>query len=67
MLPAGVPVGTIALVHRPLTPLGSIRALGEEWSARTADETPLERGTSVRVVASEGLTVIVEPAPSALP
>ena len=67
VLPAAVPVGTVGLVHRPLTPRGSIRALGEEWSARTADDAPLERGTAVRVVASEGLTVIVEPAPGALP
>ena len=55
------------LVHRPLTPRGSIHALGEEWSARTADAAPLERGTAVRVVGNEGLTVIVEASPGALP
>jgi membrane-bound serine protease (ClpP class) len=64
---AAVPVGTIALVHRPLAPRGSIRAAGEEWSARTSDERPLERGTSVRVVGSDGLTAIVEPAPGLEP
>ncbi|MFL5650897.1 MAG: NfeD family protein [Chloroflexota bacterium] len=65
--PNTVPVGTVALVHRPLMPLGSIRAAGEEWSARTADERPLERGAAVRVVGVDGLTAIVEPAPDATP
>ena len=65
--PASVPVGTIGKVHRPLTPRGSIRAVGEEWSARSADDQPIDRGTPVRVVGAEGLTVLVEPAPGALP
>ncbi|HET9614157.1 MAG TPA: NfeD family protein, partial [Candidatus Limnocylindrales bacterium] len=65
--PSVVPVGTVALVHRPLAPLGSIRAAGEEWSARTADERPIERGATVRVVGSDGLTAIVEAAPDARP
>jgi membrane protein implicated in regulation of membrane protease activity len=65
--PAAVPLGTVALVLRPLMPLGSIRAAGEEWSARTADERPLERGAAVRVIAVDGLTAIVEPAPDATP
>ncbi len=65
--PATVPVGTIGEVELPLTPLGSIRASGEEWSARTADDRPLERGTSIRVIGSDGLTVLVEPESGALP
>ena len=65
--PTLVPVGTIAEVNRPLTPLGSIRAVGEEWSARSADDQPIDRGTPVRVVGAEGLTVVVEPEPGALP
>jgi membrane-bound serine protease (ClpP class) len=64
---ASVPIGTVGTVHRPLTPLGSIHAVGEEWSARTADERPLERGTPVRVIGSVGLTAVVEPDPAALP
>ena len=48
-------------VRRPLAPLGSVYAGGEEWTARTADERPLDRGTQVRVVRQEGLTLIVEP------
>ncbi len=65
--PAFVPIGTVGEVRRPLKPLGSIHALDEEWSARTADEQPLERGTPVRVVGSDGLTVVVEADLGALP
>jgi membrane-bound serine protease (ClpP class) len=65
--PATVPVGTVGQVHRPLTPLGSIQAVGEEWSARSADDQPIGRGTLVRVIGTEGLTVLVEPDPAALP
>ncbi|GAC1671189.1 MAG: nodulation protein NfeD [Candidatus Limnocylindrales bacterium] len=62
--PASVAIGTIGEVRRPLAPLGSIYAVGEEWSARTADDRRLSRGTSVRVVRTDGLTVVVEPQPS---
>jgi membrane-bound serine protease (ClpP class) len=65
--PASVPVGTVGKVHRPLTPLGSIRAVGEEWSARSADDQPIERGTPVRVVATDGLIALVVADPAALP
>lgn len=57
---ATVPVGLMAEVRRPLQPVGSVYASGEEWSARTEDERPLERGTPVHVVRQEGLTLIVE-------
>jgi membrane-bound serine protease (ClpP class) len=65
--PASVPVGTSGTVHRPLVPLGSIYAVGEEWSARSSDDAPLDRGTPVRVIGSDGLTVVVEPDPAGLP
>jgi membrane-bound serine protease (ClpP class) len=65
--PAAVPIGTPGQVRRPLTPVGSIYAVGEEWSARSADEAPLERGTPVRVVGTDGLEVVVRPDPAALP
>ena len=64
---ASVAVGTAGEVRNPLAPLGSVYAAGEEWSARTADERPLDRGTPVRVVRTDGLTVVVEPDSSALP
>ena len=40
---------------------------GEEWSARSADDRPIDRGTPVTVVAVDGLTVLVEPAFAAVP
>jgi membrane-bound serine protease (ClpP class) len=69
LAPAGgpgavLPAGTIGVVRLPLEPLGSIYAGGEEWSAKTADGRPLERGARVKVVTAAGLTLIVEPDPS---
>lgn len=58
--------GTIGEVRRPLEPLGSIYASGEEWSARAADDRSLPRGTAVQVVGSDGLIVLVQPQPSGL-
>ena len=57
----GVPTGSLGEVRRPLEPIGSVYVEGEEWSARTADERPLPRGTLVRVIRRDGLTVVVEP------
>lgn len=63
----GVPVGgslapgTAGEVRSPLSPVGSVIAAGEEWSARTADGRSLERGTPIRVIKVEGLTLTVEP------
>jgi membrane-bound serine protease (ClpP class) len=62
MIGVALGVGTSGVVRMPLDPLGSIYAAGEEWSARTADNESLDRGTPVRVVGVEGLTAIVEPA-----
>lgn len=55
-----LPGGTHAEVRRPLDPLGSVYAAGEEWTARTVDDRRLERGTPVRVVRQDGLTLIVD-------
>ncbi len=55
-------VGEPGMVGRPLEPIGSVLAAGEEWSARSADGRPLARGTRIRVVRQDGLTLIVEPA-----
>ncbi|MGI8927963.1 MAG: NfeD family protein [Candidatus Limnocylindrales bacterium] len=62
LIGAGLPHNSLGQVRRPLTPIGSVYAGGEEWTARSADERPLERGTPVRVVRQEGLTLVVEPA-----
>jgi membrane-bound serine protease (ClpP class) len=60
---AHLPPGSIGVVRRPLEPLGSIHAAGEEWSARSADGRPLDRGVEVRVISTDGLTLLVEPSP----
>ncbi|MBI3749388.1 MAG: nodulation protein NfeD [Chloroflexi bacterium] len=60
---AALPAGSVGIVRRPLEPLGSIHVAGEEWSARSVDGRPLERGVQVRVVSTDGLTLLVEPAP----
>ncbi len=62
LIGAGLPANSVGEVRRPLTPTGSVYAGGEEWTARTADESPLSRGTPVRIVRQEGLTLVVEPA-----
>jgi membrane-bound serine protease (ClpP class) len=64
---ARVAAGTPAVVRRPLEPIGSVYAAGEEWTARTAGELPLDRGTAVKVVGMDGLTLIVEPDPQSSP
>jgi membrane-bound serine protease (ClpP class) len=58
---AAVPPGSAGVVRRPLEPSGSVYAGGEEWSARSADNQPIERGSPVKVVARDGLTLVVEP------
>ena len=61
LIGAGLPQNAVGEVRRPLTPIGSVYAGGEEWTARSADERPLQRGTSVRVIKTDGLTLVVEP------
>lgn len=58
-------VGQPGKVARPIDPLGSVLAAGEEWTARSVDGRVIARGTAVRIVALDGLTVVVEPAPDA--
>jgi membrane-bound ClpP family serine protease len=59
-----LPDGTPAAVRRALAPTGTVYAAGEEWTARSADGTPIERGTPVRVIGQEGLVLLVEHAPA---
>ena len=58
-----LPPGSHGVVRQPLEPVGSIHAAGEEWTARAADDRPIQRGTPVKVIAVDGLTVLVEPEP----
>jgi membrane-bound serine protease (ClpP class) len=53
--------GTLGEVHRPLAPVGSVYAAGEEWTARSVGGLQIERGTPVRIVSLDGLVVVVEP------
>jgi len=61
-----LPVGAIGQVRGDLRPVGVVYAAGEEWSARTGDGSAVPRGRAVRIVAQEGLTLIVEPVDSAM-
>ena len=63
LIGAAVASGAHGIVRMPLSPLGSAYIEGEEWTARSADDQPIERGTPVKVVAVDGLTVLVEPDP----
>lgn len=56
-----LPSGTPGEVRNPLQPIGSVYAGGEEWTARSVDDRPLDRGTPVRIIRQDGLTVVVEP------
>ncbi|MCU0478484.1 MAG: nodulation protein NfeD [Chloroflexi bacterium] len=58
-------VGQAGKVARPLDPVGSVLAVGEEWTARSVDGRALPRGAPVRVVRMDGLTLYVEPADAA--
>jgi membrane-bound serine protease (ClpP class) len=58
-------VGEGGKVARPVDPVGSVLAVGEEWTARSADGKPIPRGALVRVVRQDGLTLYVEPADAA--
>jgi membrane-bound serine protease (ClpP class) len=59
---ASFAAGALGEVRNPLLPVGTVYVGGEEWSARAADDRPLQRGTPVRIIRQEGLTVVVEPA-----
>jgi membrane-bound serine protease (ClpP class) len=55
-------VGQPGKVARPIDPVGSVLAVGEEWTARSSDGRVLPRGARVTIVGQDGLTVLVEPA-----
>ena len=54
-------VGEAGTVGRPLDPLGSVLAAGEEWTARSRGRPPARARHRVRVVRQDGLTLFVEP------
>jgi membrane-bound serine protease (ClpP class) len=52
-------LGQIAIVTKPLEPVGQVMVHGELWEAHSV--TPAPRDTRVRVTAVNGLTLTVEP------
>jgi membrane-bound serine protease (ClpP class) len=61
LIGAEMPTDATGEVRRPLNPIGSVYAGGEEWTARAVDERTIDRGTPVRVIRKDGLTLVVEP------
>jgi membrane-bound serine protease (ClpP class) len=59
-------VGEGGTVARPIDPIGSVLAVGEEWTARSLDGRTIPRGAAVRIVRQDGLTLYVEPADAVL-
>ena len=55
-----LPDGTEGSVRRALAPAGTVYAMGEEWTARTADGSVFDRGTAVHVIGQDGMVLIVE-------
>jgi len=55
-------VGEAGKVAHPIDPIGSVLAVGEEWTARSVDGRAIARGVPVRIVRQDGLTLYVEPA-----
>ena len=53
--------GEAAIVSTDINPLGTVHAVGEEWTARSLDGRPLARGAAVRVVRQDGLVLYVSP------
>ncbi len=56
-------LGQIAVVIKPLEPIGQVLVHGELWEAHSP--TPVPRDARVRVTAVSGLTLTVEPLPHA--
>jgi membrane protein implicated in regulation of membrane protease activity len=53
--------GEAAVVTERCDPDGRVKIKGELWRARTTTAEPIDAGTSVRVLAVEDLTLLVEP------
>jgi membrane protein implicated in regulation of membrane protease activity len=58
-------LGEAAVVTEALHPNGQVRIKGESWAATLGDDAPgtAAVGTKVVVWATQGLTLMVEPAP----
>ena len=57
-------IGKKAVVTQDINPthgVGLIKISGETWSAKTANDSIIEKGNSVKVVKIDGVKAIVEP------
>ena len=54
-------VGATARTVSALTPEGQVQVNGELWRARTSGAEIVAPGAEVRILALEGLTLVVEP------
>jgi membrane-bound serine protease (ClpP class) len=53
-------IGAMGEVQADLDPLGTVYVSRESWTARMADGSSAPRGTRVKVIRQEGLTLVVE-------
>ena len=54
-------IGSLGVVEKRLSPSGFVRIRGELWKAHVPDGSmPIDRGETMRVIAIEGLTLVVE-------
>ncbi len=54
-------VGKVTHTIEPLDNKGQIKVNGESWSAKSNDDSVIEKGTEVIIVKVEGVKAIVEP------
>ncbi len=55
-------IGLIAVAATTLSPKGTVTLAGEEWTAVTSDEQPVEEGTEVEIIKQNGLVLTVRQA-----
>lgn len=57
-------IGKKGIVVQDINPtfgVGQIKISGEVWSAKTVDETTIEKGTEIKVIQIDGVKAVVEP------
>lgn len=53
--------GIVTSDINPLENIGQVKVNGEIWSAKTEDESILEKGTEIQVIKIDGVKLIVSP------
>ena len=57
-------IGKKGIVIQDINPtfgVGQIKIAGEVWSAKTLDETIIEKGTEIKIIQIDGVKAVVEP------